>query len=981
MARNARVGGVYATFFARNEDFLRKTKQNIAAIQRQRQIQNNLRRSAYQVRNTFKGLTSTFAAFAGVAGVGAVVTGLTRATREAGQFAVVMERQASAIGLQVSEFSKLSAAFQTFGGEAEDLFDIIKEVDVRTAEAITGATVAVEAFTTAGVDFKKAFDDNLSSIERFNEFADGVKGLVDSGRKDLALFVANELLGDIGTRFVGFLELGSEGIRDLVISMGDLAGLTDEQFNNLISLDTQYVKSTKKISNSVRGIIADNTDVFERLLNLGEVVIPGAFKGVTSTIGFLQENLYLVRLAISALAVRLISGTGLPKFIFDLIVATNYLKATTTATHVLRAAVGALKRAFLTFLPTAIFFAVFELGVQFAFLSKEAGGSGAAISTLGQRLAQFGRVSAARIRVVVAELKIFGLEILRTFIESLSLIDDFFRDVFNGVVDFLEGAWQSIVSIWDGLGDTFSSVLAGLGDLLKSGLTNIIIGVINGINSLLRTLFSFATFHPILGIAVRVAKFVGENIIGALKELFVAVLPFIRGFFYDALAGLQGFVASGLESLQNFIRGFDDAFKEVRIIALQGVELISAVFRDFPNTIKAVFQLGFNGILELFEGLVNGIIKRINNFSDKVNNAFSFIGVGDLVSDIALIDVDKIKVNYDGAADEIVDSLQSTFAQIRAEVEASGGLSDLLTGTIDSVRLSQSVNQALADAERAVSDSQTLGGALAKFVEDQYNDLLAGLDEYIAGLEDVSAAEKERLQELINSNKEANESLGETGDTIAGINGELSKLGEEGAAYLSELGNKTKENNDEMEEDTKRTFESIVRDMKGFNDQLLDIFERSTGAIGDLVGDIVVGFKDAEEAAKQFAKTLIRDVVSALVKSGLKKLLGSFLGISFPFFQHGGLAERGLAVVGEAGPELVDFRSPGRVYTNDQLSAAVHGGGGGNNFYFQPNIYSSDGAAVTKSLRDAFPIFQAEIMRTFRQEISSPTNTRVAVRG
>lgn len=41
-----------------------------------------------------------------------------------------------------------------------------------------------------------------------------------------------------------------------------------------------------------------------------------------------------------------------------------------------------------------------------------------------------------------------------------------------------------------------------------------------------------------------------------------------------------------------------------------------------------------------------------------------------------------------------------------------------------------------------------------------------------------------------------------------------------------------------------------------------------------------------------------------------------------PGFANGGLAS-GLAWVGERGPELVDFASPGRVYSNEQLSAAM----------------------------------------------------------
>ncbi|SOD97014.1 tape measure protein [Caenispirillum bisanense] len=44
-------------------------------------------------------------------------------------------------------------------------------------------------------------------------------------------------------------------------------------------------------------------------------------------------------------------------------------------------------------------------------------------------------------------------------------------------------------------------------------------------------------------------------------------------------------------------------------------------------------------------------------------------------------------------------------------------------------------------------------------------------------------------------------------------------------------------------------------------------------------------------------------------------------------FADGGFASPGLALVGEYGPEIVDFHNPGRVYTNRELGEAVRGGG------------------------------------------------------
>ena len=56
--------------------------------------------------------------------------------------------------------------------------------------------------------------------------------------------------------------------------------------------------------------------------------------------------------------------------------------------------------------------------------------------------------------------------------------------------------------------------------------------------------------------------------------------------------------------------------------------------------------------------------------------------------------------------------------------------------------------------------------------------------------------------------------------------------------------------------------------------------------------------------------------------ASLFSLVGGFPG----FAQHGGL-HRGLTVVGEDGPEFVDFRRPGRVYTNETLRQIARGEG------------------------------------------------------
>jgi hypothetical protein len=68
---------------------------------------------------------------------------------------------------------------------------------------------------------------------------------------------------------------------------------------------------------------------------------------------------------------------------------------------------------------------------------------------------------------------------------------------------------------------------------------------------------------------------------------------------------------------------------------------------------------------------------------------------------------------------------------------------------------------------------------------------------------------------------------------------------------------------------------------------------------------------------------------TGLDASQFEKEIGKAAGI--PGYARGGLTGTGLILVGEKGPELLDMPTPGRVYTNDQLSSAIRGGSSSNN--------------------------------------------------
>lgn len=84
-----------------------------------------------------------------------------------------------------------------------------------------------------------------------------------------------------------------------------------------------------------------------------------------------------------------------------------------------------------------------------------------------------------------------------------------------------------------------------------------------------------------------------------------------------------------------------------------------------------------------------------------------------------------------------------------------------------------------------------------------------------------------------------------------------------------------------------------------------------------------------DELFKNLANDIFNTMMKVLMQGMMNNLLGGLGGI-FSFHAKGGIAN-GWSIVGEKGPELVNFSNPGRVYTAEQTRNALSGNGGGVN--------------------------------------------------
>ena len=106
---------------------------------------------------------------------------------------------------------------------------------------------------------------------------------------------------------------------------------------------------------------------------------------------------------------------------------------------------------------------------------------------------------------------------------------------------------------------------------------------------------------------------------------------------------------------------------------------------------------------------------------------------------------------------------------------------------------------------------------------------------------------------------------------------------------------------------------------------------------------------------------MARDLIPAAAKLLANLAFNTSLGGgSAPVagFAQGGYAQSGLNLVGERGPELVDFSQPGRVYSNEVLGAALSTNQSMPSINYSPTIIGSDEPTVHRVLREYEPTFR-----------------------
>ena len=110
--------------------------------------------------------------------------------------------------------------------------------------------------------------------------------------------------------------------------------------------------------------------------------------------------------------------------------------------------------------------------------------------------------------------------------------------------------------------------------------------------------------------------------------------------------------------------------------------------------------------------------------------------------------------------------------------------------------------------------------------------------------------------------------------------------------------------------------------------------------------------------------------------------LGSFIeGVLVPGHAAGGIAS-GWSIVGEQGPELVNFSNPGRVYNNSDTQGLMAGNSGNVHLHFSPQIHvASASKADTNNMLSQTADQWRQFRTQFINDLRNNTSLRSAVRG
>lgn len=238
-----------------------------------------------------------------------------------------------------------------------------------------------------------------------------------------------------------------------------------------------------------------------------------------------------------------------------------------------------------------------------------------------------------------------------------------FEKALNGVGKFLAKALPKVLqkipeilantipSLLDAAVDLFSSIMTYLPDILQTcinlitqvaqqliaQLPTLLMGLINGIIGVIKTLTSPENLRMVLQVGIQLLMALVQAIpdillalMDALPDIITNIVDFLTSpenimmIIAAAVQLFMGIVAAIPKILGGLIQAFGKLFGNLWEAAKKHFGEFVGKFGEF---ITGIFKGAINGVLAFIEGFVNTPIDILNGFIDTINGAFGAIGV------------------------------------------------------------------------------------------------------------------------------------------------------------------------------------------------------------------------------------------------------------------------------------------------------------------------------------------------------------------
>ena len=612
MPRNLRVGGVYATFSARNEQFLAASRQNVAALRRQRQAARDLGRAAYRLRGRFMLLRQSI----GVALGGAILAGVSAGFRDIGrssaQLGANLRESASRVGLTVRELQLLGRVFEGGGASQETFIKGLRTFQRNLVQAQLGLESYRREFRLLGIDVDDLRARGVTGAEAFLEFADG---LARTNDQSIRLSAAQTIAGRSGAALVNVLQEGRAAIEAQAEAFASLGVLSSEQADTLKRLEQSYTDTGTQIRTQIAAITADNADLFDSFNRFARVALPEIFGGFVRTLEFFRQNMALVRAGAIALGLAIARSTGVLRlFGAAAVLAANSMRSLAGASAAAAIAAGRLRAALLRAGLLALAVAIGEAVVRFGRLRAALGSAGEAFRLVGaaalevfSRIPRYAVIAANRIAGAF-----FGLDAALGEV-ALAAGERILR-VFRGLPTGIRIAMIDVVNTVIAAVNRITALVSssGLAELL-----NIRIGAIDAIP------------YPELTIEIEGRmRTVGERARDAFAEHFnrdlfavpaeraAPALDRLRRLAADAATEMEQSMMSLDTAADGVVANLESAAQAAAQAAAASGGQIVTVAQDLTRRLDQIYASGVDRI----SGVVANSITGLESFGDAAKN-------------------------------------------------------------------------------------------------------------------------------------------------------------------------------------------------------------------------------------------------------------------------------------------------------------------------------------------------------------------------